>query len=141
MFQKEVAERIAHSPRSESYGISSVFVKACCDIGYFFTVHEDKFIPQPKEKFGVIYLPRNKFLLATVDDLRFHVSEGIFPIFTQFWIFKKFHQMNVVEQVKSEEAREVRESRLCLIFLCITVSRGPQISATFLDTNTYNFVF
>lgn len=59
MFQKEVAERIAHPPGSKAYGILSVFLQAFYDIRYCFTVDEDKFIPPPKVKSGVIHLTRN----------------------------------------------------------------------------------
>lgn len=59
MFQKEVAERIAHPPGSKAYGILSVFLQAYYDIRYCFTVNEDKFIPPPKVKSGVIHLTRN----------------------------------------------------------------------------------
>ena len=37
------------------------------------------------------------------------------PVF--LWVFKKFGQMNVVEQVESTEASEVRESPFTLDFL------------------------
>lgn len=59
MFQKEVAERIAEGPGSKKYGIISVLLQAFYDIEYLFTVDEDKFIPPPKVKSGVIRLKRN----------------------------------------------------------------------------------
>ena len=59
MLQKEVAERIAASPGSKTYGITSVLLQAFYDIEYLFTVPEDVFIPPPKVKSGVIRLTRN----------------------------------------------------------------------------------
>lgn len=59
MFQKEVAERVAHPPGSKTYGILSVLLQAFYDIRYCFTVDENKFIPPPKVKSGVIHLTRN----------------------------------------------------------------------------------
>ncbi|MDR0814597.1 MAG: 16S rRNA (adenine(1518)-N(6)/adenine(1519)-N(6))-dimethyltransferase RsmA [Bacteroidales bacterium] len=59
MLQKEVAERIAASPGSKTYGITSVLLQAFYNIEYLFTVHEDSFSPPPKVKSGVIRLTRN----------------------------------------------------------------------------------
>ncbi|HBY52232.1 MAG TPA: 16S rRNA (adenine(1518)-N(6)/adenine(1519)-N(6))-dimethyltransferase [Marinilabiliales bacterium] len=60
MLQKEVAERLAASPGSKTYGILSVFLQAYYDIEYLFTVDENLFIPPPKVKGGVIRLTRNQ---------------------------------------------------------------------------------
>ena len=60
MFQKEVAERVAEGPGSKKYGIISVLLQAFYDIEYLFTVDEDRFIPPPKVKSGVIRLIRNE---------------------------------------------------------------------------------
>jgi len=59
MLQKEVAERIAASPGSKVYGITSVLLQAFYNIEYLFTVHEHVFTPPPKVKSGVIRLIRN----------------------------------------------------------------------------------
>lgn len=59
MFQKEVAERAAATPRTKSYGIVSVLVQAFYDVKYLFTVHENVFNPPPKVKSGVIRMERN----------------------------------------------------------------------------------
>lgn len=59
MFQKEVAERTAASPRTKDYGILSVLIQAYYDVKYLFTVHENVFNPPPKVKSGVISLTRN----------------------------------------------------------------------------------
>lgn len=64
MFQKEVAERIASSPKKKSYGIMSVLLQAFYNIEYLFTVSETVFFPPPKVKSAVIRLTRN-----TVDRL------------------------------------------------------------------------
>ncbi|WP_326982783.1 16S rRNA (adenine(1518)-N(6)/adenine(1519)-N(6))-dimethyltransferase RsmA [Chryseobacterium sp. MYb264] len=59
MFQKEVAERTAASPRTKDYGILSVLIQAYYDTSYMFTVHENVFNPPPKVKSGVIRITRN----------------------------------------------------------------------------------
>ena len=71
MFQKEVAERIAHPPGTKAYGILSVFLQAYYDISYCFTVDEDKFIPPTKVKSGVIHLTRNKVEKLDCDEKLF----------------------------------------------------------------------
>ncbi len=58
MFQKEVAERIAASPGTKTYGILSVWAQAFYDISYCFTVNEGAFNPPPKVKSGVIRMRR-----------------------------------------------------------------------------------
>lgn len=59
MIQKEVAERIAASPGSKTYGILSVLMQAYFKIEYLFTVHEHVFDPPPKVKSAVIRFTRN----------------------------------------------------------------------------------
>ena len=65
MFQKEVAERIAASPGSKTYGILSILLSAFYNIEYLFTVPEHVFNPPPKVKSAVIRLVRND--VATLD--------------------------------------------------------------------------
>jgi len=60
MFQKEVAERIAHSPGSKQYGILSVLIQTFYNVSYCFTVDENVFSPPPKVKSGVIRCTRNQ---------------------------------------------------------------------------------
>ena len=60
MIQKEVAERMAASPGSKTYGVLSVFVQAWYDVEYLFTVPETVFNPPPKVKSAVIRLMRNE---------------------------------------------------------------------------------
>ncbi len=60
MIQKEVAERMAASPGSKTYGILSVLLQTWYDIEYLFTVSEQAFIPPPKVKSAVVRLTRNK---------------------------------------------------------------------------------
>ena len=60
MFQKEVAERMAASPGSKTYGVLSVLVQAWYDVEYLFTVPETVFNPPPKVKSAVIRLMRNE---------------------------------------------------------------------------------
>ena len=59
MIQKEVAERMAASPGSKTYGILSVLVQAWYKVEYLFTVHEHVFNPPPKVKSAVIRMTRN----------------------------------------------------------------------------------
>jgi len=60
MIQKEVAERMAASPGSKTYGILSVLIQAWYDVEYLFTVEPDVFNPPPKVKSAVVRLTRNQ---------------------------------------------------------------------------------
>ncbi len=71
MIQKEVAERIACSPGSKTYGILSVLLQAYYSIEYLFTVHEGSFNPPPKVKSGVIRLIRNNTKQLDCDEAMF----------------------------------------------------------------------
>lgn len=71
MFQKEVAQRIAEGPGSKAYGILSVLLQAFYEIRYCFSVDENKFIPPPKVKSGVIHLKRNNILSLDCDEKLF----------------------------------------------------------------------
>lgn len=59
MVQKEMADRMAASPGSKTYGILSVLLQAWYDIEYLFTVNEGAFNPPPKVKSAVVRLTRN----------------------------------------------------------------------------------
>ena len=71
MFQKEVAERVAASPGSKTYGILSVLLSAFYNIEYLFTVHEHVFNPPPKVKSAVIRLTRNDVTSLECDESLF----------------------------------------------------------------------
>ena len=71
MFQKEVAERVAASPGSKTYGILSVLLSAFYDIEYLFTVPEHVFAPPPKVKSAVIRLRRNGITSLECDESLF----------------------------------------------------------------------
>jgi 16S rRNA (adenine1518-N6/adenine1519-N6)-dimethyltransferase len=59
MFQKEVADRLAASPGSKSYGRTSVITQWLCDIDTEFTVPARAFVPPPKVISSVVkLLPR-----------------------------------------------------------------------------------
>ncbi|MCF0199135.1 MAG: 16S rRNA (adenine(1518)-N(6)/adenine(1519)-N(6))-dimethyltransferase RsmA [Bacteroidaceae bacterium] len=60
MIQKEVAERIAATPGSKTYGILSVLIQAWYSVEYLFTVDEHVFNPPPKVKSAVIRMTRNE---------------------------------------------------------------------------------
>lgn len=71
MFQKEVAERVCALPGSKAYGILSVFIQAFYSTEYLFTVDENKFIPPPKVKSGVIRIRRNNVSTLNCDEALF----------------------------------------------------------------------
>ena len=71
MIQKEVAERIAASHGSKTYGITSVLLQAFYNIEYLFTVHEHVFDPPPKVKSAVVRLTRNETKTLGCDEKRF----------------------------------------------------------------------
>ncbi|MDA8595794.1 16S rRNA (adenine(1518)-N(6)/adenine(1519)-N(6))-dimethyltransferase RsmA [Flavobacteriaceae bacterium] len=71
MFQKEVAERIAHGPGSKKYGITSVLTQAFYDVEYLFTVPPHVFDPPPKVDSGVIFMKRKEKLNLEVDEKLF----------------------------------------------------------------------
>ena len=59
MIQKEVAERMAASPGSRTYGILSVLVQAWYDVELLFIVEPGVFNPPPKVRSAVVRLTRN----------------------------------------------------------------------------------
>ncbi|MGI6223296.1 MAG: 16S rRNA (adenine(1518)-N(6)/adenine(1519)-N(6))-dimethyltransferase RsmA [Prevotella sp.] len=59
MIQREVAQRMAASPGSKTYGILSVMIQAWYNVEYLFTVDEGVFNPPPKVKSAVIRMTRN----------------------------------------------------------------------------------
>ena len=59
MIQKEVAERMAASPGSRTYGILSVLIQAWYDVELLFTVEPGVFNPPPKVRSAVVRLTRN----------------------------------------------------------------------------------
>lgn len=71
MIQKEVAERMAASPGSKTYGVLSVLIQAWYDVEYLFTVNEHVFNPPPKVKSAVIRLTRNGKATLGCDELLF----------------------------------------------------------------------
>ncbi len=71
MIQKEVADRLASSPGSKTYGILSVLLQAWYDIEYCFTVSETVFFPPPKVKSAVIRLRRNQTARLACDETLF----------------------------------------------------------------------
>lgn len=71
MFQKEVAQRIAASPHSKSYGILSVLVQAYYRVNYLFEVSEQCFQPPPKVKSAVIALIRRDVEVEVADERKF----------------------------------------------------------------------
>lgn len=61
MFQKEVADRIAASPRCKAYGRVSVMAQWQCHVQHHFDISPEAFIPPPKVTSSVISLiPRAK---------------------------------------------------------------------------------
>ncbi|MBS9766011.1 MAG: 16S rRNA (adenine(1518)-N(6)/adenine(1519)-N(6))-dimethyltransferase RsmA [Flavobacteriaceae bacterium] len=72
MFQKEVAQRIAESAGSKTYGILSVLTQAFYDVEYLFTVPPSVFNPPPKVDSGVIRLIRKENYHLPVDEKLFY---------------------------------------------------------------------
>ena len=71
MFQKEMAERIAHAPGSREYGVISVLTQAYYDVEYLFTVKEGNFNPPPKVKSGVLRFTRKEKWKLDCDEIEF----------------------------------------------------------------------
>ena len=78
MIQKEVADRLAASHGSKTYGILSVLLKAFFDIELLFTVPPQVFDPPPKVQSAVIRLKRNQTDTLGCDEKLFKrvVKEG-----------------------------------------------------------------
>jgi 16S rRNA (adenine1518-N6/adenine1519-N6)-dimethyltransferase len=67
MFQKEVAERLASSPGSKTYGRLSVLCQWLCSVRLLFDVHPRAFTPAPKVYSTLIELrPRSTVLAPAV---------------------------------------------------------------------------
>lgn len=64
MFQKEVAARVAASPGSKVYGITSVLMQAFYEVEYLFDVPPESFNPPPQVMSGVIRLRRRTVVPA-----------------------------------------------------------------------------
>lgn len=71
MIQKEVADRIAASPGSKTYGILSVLLQAYYDIDYLFKVPPGVFHPPPKVDSAVIRLRKNSVEQLDCDEKLF----------------------------------------------------------------------
>ncbi|GAB1405342.1 16S rRNA (adenine(1518)-N(6)/adenine(1519)-N(6)) -dimethyltransferase RsmA [Lentimicrobium sp.] len=71
MLQKEVAQRIAASPGSRTYGILSVLLQAWYSIEYLFNVEPHVFVPPPKVTSAVIRLTRNQVQSLNCDEQLF----------------------------------------------------------------------
>lgn len=71
MLQKEVAERIAASHGSKTYGILSVLLQAYYDIEFLFKVPPGVFTPPPKVMSAVIRLKRNAVARLPCDEVFF----------------------------------------------------------------------
>ena len=71
MFQKEVAQRIAHKEGSKIYGILSVLTQAFYEVSYLFTVPPTVFNPPPKVDSGVLIMTRKDVFTLEVDETLF----------------------------------------------------------------------
>jgi len=71
MFQKEVAQRIAHKEGSKAYGILSVLCQAFYDVSYLFTVPPTVFNPPPKVESGVLFMRRKENYKLAIDEALF----------------------------------------------------------------------
>ena len=81
MIQKEVAERMAASPGSKTYGVLSVLIQAWYDVEYLFTVNENVFNRPPKVKSAVFRLTRNgKSTLGCDEQLFRRIVKTVFTM-------------------------------------------------------------
>lgn len=71
MIQREVADRIAASPGSKTYGILSVILQSFYDIQILFQVSPKVFHPPPKVNSAVIKLIKNDIFQLPVDETLF----------------------------------------------------------------------
>jgi 16S rRNA (adenine1518-N6/adenine1519-N6)-dimethyltransferase len=71
MVQKEVAERIAASPGSKTYGILSVLLQAYYDLRILFHVGPRSFSPPPKVNSSVVRMERNNLKELNCDEKLF----------------------------------------------------------------------
>ena len=61
MFQKEVADRLAATPRTKSYGRLSIITQWLCEVRFAFNVDKRAFTPPPKVTSSVVLLtPRSE---------------------------------------------------------------------------------
>ena len=60
LLQEEMAQRIASSPKSKTYGLLSVLVQAYYEVKYCFKVPATDFSPRPKVDSGLLHLLRRK---------------------------------------------------------------------------------
>lgn len=72
MLQKEVADRLAASPGTKTYGRLSVMVQWRCDVEQLFDVAPDAFLPPPNVSSSVLRLRPRRSPLAVGDARRFH---------------------------------------------------------------------
>jgi 16S rRNA (adenine1518-N6/adenine1519-N6)-dimethyltransferase len=71
MFQKEVAERIAGSPRSREYGILSVFMQTWYTIEIILQLKEEDFTPPPKVRSAVLHFQKKNNFILQCDEVLF----------------------------------------------------------------------
>ena len=67
MFQREVAERLAATPRSAAYGRLSVLTQWLCDTRILFDIPPRAFTPPPKITSSVVHLKPRAVPLAAAD--------------------------------------------------------------------------
>ena len=79
MFQKEVAERIAASPGSKTYGVISVLLQASYKAKLLFKVSPGSFYPAPKVTSAVVMLERKEDYKMPCDERLFRrIVKGSF---------------------------------------------------------------
>ncbi|MFI4988457.1 MAG: ribosomal RNA small subunit methyltransferase A, partial [Alphaproteobacteria bacterium] len=70
MFQREVAERLAASPRSKSYGRLTIVTAWLCRVELLFNVAREAFVPPPKVLSTVVRLTPRPAPLAAAERTR-----------------------------------------------------------------------
>lgn len=81
MIQREVAERLAASPGSKTYGVLSVLIQAWYHVQLLFTVPPTAFTPPPKVQSAVVSLQRNDITNLGCDEKLFR--RVVKQVFTQ----------------------------------------------------------
>ncbi len=71
MFQKELAQRLAASPGSKTYGVISVLTQAYYDVRLLFHIGPKVFDPPPKVHSSVVHLQRKECYRLSCDDESF----------------------------------------------------------------------
>ncbi len=124
--QKEVAERIAASPRTKDYSALSVWMQAQCDIEIVRIMPPTVFWPRPKVDSAIIRIAPNATLRARIPDLEF------FHNFARSMFFhrRKFLRSELLSAFKEQLDKPAVDALMAALEL------GPQTRAEELSVET-----